>query len=102
MLAREARRVGMPWRDGVSLCVRELAAALLPAQADLELDGLADRFDVPLVGRHTAMGDAQAAAAIFAALQRPAAQAGATTLGGLRSLADEGRLRLARRRGLVS
>jgi DNA polymerase III epsilon subunit-like protein len=100
VLAREARRSGLPWRDTASLCVRELAAALLPASADLALEALADRFGVPLVGRHTAMGDAQAAAGIFAGLQRPAAKAGATTLGGLHRLAEEGRLRLARHRGL--
>jgi hypothetical protein len=47
------------------------------------------------------MGDAQAAAGIFAALQKPAAKAGVTTLGGLHRLAEEGRLRLARRRGLA-
>ena len=92
VLAAEARRAGLPWRDPPMLCTRELAAALLPAGADLELEALAARFSIALAGRHTALGDAWAAAHVFAALAR---LAGEVSLGRLRALAEEGRRRLA-------
>jgi len=99
MLASEARRVALPWRDPPALCTRELAAALLPSDAGLELEQLADRFGVAVTGRHTALGDAVAAARIFAALLRRAEAAEAVTLGALRALAEEGHRRLLRRYG---
>jgi DNA polymerase-3 subunit epsilon len=98
MLVREARRAGVPWRQAPSLCTRELAAALLPARADVELDALAARFDVALIGRHTALGDARITAEVFAVLSRLAIRSGVATLGALRALAEQGARRLAYRR----
>lgn len=95
VLAAEARRAGLPWRDPPILCTRELAAALLPARSGLELEALAERFSIAIVGRHTALGDAWAAAHVFAALSPLAARTGVANLGGLRALAEEGRRRLA-------
>ena len=42
-----------------------LSMVLSPSQTDHTLDGLADRFGIDNVARHTALGDAQATAAIF-------------------------------------
>jgi DNA polymerase III subunit epsilon len=92
VLAAEARRAGLPWRDPPMLCTRELASALLPAGAGVELEALAARFNVVVAGRHTALGDAWAAAHVFAAL---AGLAGNVSLGRLRALGEEGRRRLA-------
>ena len=92
VLATEARRAGLPWRDPPMLCTRELAAALLPVRAGVELEALAARFDVAVAGRHTALGDAWTAAHVFAALTR---LAGNVSLGKLRALCEEGRRRLA-------
>jgi len=99
VLARESRRAALPWRDPPVLCTRELAAALLPLHAGLELEDLARRFDIEIVGRHTALGDVLATARLFDILLRQAEAAGASSLGALRALAEDGRHRLARRRG---
>lgn len=101
VLARESRRAALPWREPPALCTRELAAALLPAHAELELDALARRFDIHIAGRHTALGDALATRRLFDALVRRAEAAGASTLGALRMLAEDGRRRLARHHGMA-
>jgi DNA polymerase III epsilon subunit family exonuclease len=98
ILVRESQRAGIPWREAPSVCTRELAAALLPSDADIELTALAARLGVPVLGRHTALGDARATAQIFTELTRLATRSGATTLGSLRAIAVDGARRIAQRR----
>jgi CBS domain-containing protein len=68
ILKREARRAGLAWKKPRSLCVRLLAAAADPNLPDYSLETLADWLDIPIAGRHSALGDATAAANIFLAL----------------------------------
>jgi DNA polymerase-3 subunit epsilon len=54
--------------DNLPLDTLLIAAFLFPEFADHSLDALADRLGVGIVGRHTALGDAMATAAVFARL----------------------------------
>jgi len=65
VLAAEARRARLHWTPPASLCVAELAAVALPEARRIDLDALAQRFDIAIDGRHSATGDALAAGAIF-------------------------------------
>jgi DNA polymerase III epsilon subunit family exonuclease len=51
-----------------ALCTMRLAAALHPGWTDVTLESLAARFGVPVVGRHTARGDALIAGALMLGL----------------------------------
>ena len=65
--ARRARRLPRP--AVVALDTRRLSVALDPAYRDrAELETLAERLGIPVVGRHTADGDARLAGAILVAL----------------------------------
>jgi CBS domain-containing protein len=68
VLEREVRRAGLAWKKPRSLCVRLLAAAAEPNLPDYSLETLADWLDISIAGRHSALGDATAAANIFLAL----------------------------------
>ena len=68
VLARECERIGVVWQHGLSLDVGLLAQAIEPNLADHSLDSLASWLNVEIVGRHSALGDAAAAARIFLAL----------------------------------
>jgi DNA polymerase III epsilon subunit-like protein len=65
ILAREARAVGRRGPDNPTLCTMRLAAALHPDWTDVTLDTVAARLGVAVRDRHTARGDAEAAAAIL-------------------------------------
>jgi DNA polymerase-3 subunit epsilon/CBS domain-containing protein len=80
MLEREAARAGMEWRKPRSLCVRLLARLAEPGQSDYSLDALAARFGIAVPQRHSALGDARAAAEIFVALLPKLQQRGIRTL----------------------
>jgi DNA polymerase-3 subunit epsilon len=60
-----------------------IAAYLFPEFTEHSLDGLADRLGIPIVGRHTALGDAMATAAVFARLLDLLEARGITTLNAL-------------------
>jgi DNA polymerase-3 subunit epsilon len=62
------------------LCTRRLAAALRPGWEDGTLEGLAASLGVPVVGRHTARGDAVTAGAIMLGLLPELARRGHRTL----------------------
>lgn len=81
MLRHEARRHGVAWREPRALDVAFLAAGLDRELVDSSLDSLALRFGVEVSGRHTALGDARATAAVFAALLPHMQAAGIRTLG---------------------
>lgn len=68
MLQGEATRAGLPWAKPRSLCVRLLGVVANPRLHDQSLDTLASWLGISISGRHSAKGDARAAAEIFVAL----------------------------------
>ncbi len=80
MLKAESDRNGIPWHPHRSLCVRQLAALFAPGPADSSLDAIARWLGIGIEGRHSALGDARAAAAIYAALVPRLAEKGISTL----------------------
>jgi CBS domain-containing protein len=68
MLAAESRRAGREWSKPRSLDVRTLGMLVAPDLASHSLDGLAAWLGIEIVNRHSALGDAEAAARIFIAL----------------------------------
>ena len=67
MLEHETARAGLEWHKPRSLCVR-LLAPVEPDQPDQSLDAIAARLGIAIPDRHSALGDARAAAEIFVAL----------------------------------
>jgi DNA polymerase-3 subunit epsilon/CBS domain-containing protein len=67
VLRHEAARVGIPWYEPPMLDVAQLFASLQPAH-DLTLEAVAAALGVTIQRRHTASGDALAAAQIFSRL----------------------------------
>ena len=65
VLEKEAARHRLTWRKPRSLCVRLLASLAVPTLHDPSLDRLAAWFEVEIRERHSARGDAEAAARIF-------------------------------------
>jgi len=80
IIEHEARRAGVAWQKPRSLCVRLLGAIANPGLPDQSLETLAAWLGVTSGGRHTALGDALAAAAIFAGLTPHLAARGINTL----------------------
>ena len=66
-----------------------LSAVIHPNQESHRLEAIAERFDVPVIGRHTAMGDAIVTAEIFIKLIPLLAQQGIHTLGQAREAAQK-------------
>ena len=71
MLKAEHDRRALAWRPYRSLCVRQLAALFAPGPADPSLDAIAKWLGVGIDDRHSALGDASAAAAIFVSFGSP-------------------------------
>ncbi len=65
-----------------------LSAVIHPSQASHRLEAIAERFNVPVTGRHTAMGDAMMTAEIFLKLLPLLAEQGIHTLGQAREAAQ--------------
>jgi DNA polymerase-3 subunit epsilon/CBS domain-containing protein len=80
MLEREATRAGLSWKKPRSLCVRLLARLVEPGQTDLSLDAIAARLGIVIEDRHSALGDARAAAEIFVTLLPKLQERGIRTL----------------------
>lgn len=76
----EAARRGLAFERPRSLCVRLLANVAEPTLPDYSLEMIASWLGVPIVGRHSALGDATAAAEIFIALLPRLADRGVRTL----------------------
>lgn len=68
VLEGECRRADLPWQRPRALCVRLLATVANPNLPGYSLDMIASWLGVRIDGRHSAIGDALAAADIFAAL----------------------------------
>ena len=81
MFERECRLAGLEWSKPRSLCVRLLATVANPNLAGHSLEALASWLGVEISGRHTALGDAQAAGAIFIALLPELRKRNVRTLG---------------------
>jgi DNA polymerase-3 subunit epsilon/CBS domain-containing protein len=68
VLARECERAGLAWKQPQTLDTRLLAEVVEPALADYSLESLASWLRIGISDRHSALGDARAAASIFHAL----------------------------------
>ena len=68
VLKRECERAGLAWRQPQTLDTRLLAEIAEPALADYSLESLASWLGVEISNRHSALGDARAAAHVFHAL----------------------------------
>ena len=68
-----------------------LSAVVHPNQASHRLEAIAGRFDVPVIGRHTALGDALVTAEVFQKMLPLLAQMGIYTLGEARLAAQQTR-----------
>jgi DNA polymerase-3 subunit epsilon/CBS domain-containing protein len=80
VLEQESKRAGIPWHKPRSLCVRLLASVAKPNLPDYSLDAIAAGLGIAITGRHSALGDATAAAAIFIALLPKLQEKGIRTL----------------------
>jgi DNA polymerase-3 subunit epsilon/CBS domain-containing protein len=79
---RECTLAGIEWRDRYWICVQALARFLSSQQLAVEsLESLADRYEVTIKNRHSALGDAQAAAEIWVAMVPELRLKGIRTLG---------------------
>lgn len=80
IIERVRRAHHRPPLRNTALCTMRLAAALHPGWTDVTLEALATRLRVPVVGRHTARGDALVAGALMLGLLPELAGRGHRTL----------------------
>jgi DNA polymerase-3 subunit epsilon len=66
-----------------------LSAVVHPQQESHTLEAIAERFDVPVIGRHTALGDAIVTAEVFVKLIPLLAEKGIHTLGQAREVSQK-------------
>ena len=80
MLKRECARAGLAWTPPPALDTRLLAEIAEPELADYSLESLAAWLGLEITDRHSALGDARAAARIFQALVPKLRERGIRTL----------------------
>ena len=80
ILRREHQQASLEWRTPRFLDVAMLARQLLPTLPDYSLDTIAARLEIDIQNRHTATGDALAAAKVFIALMPAMRVAGIRTI----------------------
>ncbi len=91
VLKRECALAGIEWQERHWLCVQVLARLVSSTHLAVDtLESLADWLGVTITGRHTALGDAKAAAEIWTALIPRLREKGIRTLG--EALMASGRL----------
>jgi CBS domain-containing protein len=90
VLKSECARASIAWEDPPRLCVRALAVFVKPGLADTTLEGLCRWLGITITGRHSAAGDAMAAAEIWARLVPMLVQKGIRTLGEAAAAAVQG------------
>ncbi len=98
LMRHEAHRAGLAWRDPAALDTGLLAAGLNPGLVDTSLDALAVSLGVAIAGRHTAFGDAEAAARVYVAMQPQLLAAGVRTLAQAQALCRKPEALLERQR----
>lgn len=96
MLQLEMRAAGRDWSPAHSLDVMLLYAGLFPERNSYLLDDMATDLEVPVIGRHSALGDALTTAEIFVRLVPLLIARGTATLGAAEKLQSETRARLSR------
>lgn len=84
-LSMEMQRVTGRALQGPTLCTVKMARRLVPHLARRNLDALARHYDVSIVGRHRAGGDARATARLLQHLLRDAHRQGIDTMNHLTS-----------------
>ena len=89
MIRREAHLARRPWVTPPTLDTLLLFSATSPDSTDLRLEAIAECLGVAIHGRHTALGDARAAAEIFLRLLPTLRARGASTLSDLLALCQE-------------
>ena len=98
VLRAEIARAGLAWTEPAALDLARLAAALEPRAPDMTLDGLAMRWGVPVIGRHTALGDALLSAELWRRALPRLAERGVTSLAEAHAFAARARALVARQR----
>lgn len=83
ILREECRRHDRPWEDFVFIDTLRLASLLNPAMGRLDLESLAQLYQLDLHGRHTALGDALVTAELFLRMVTRLQMQGFNTLGEL-------------------
>ena len=84
VLDAEAARHGLDWGWNAALCLRQLATCLLGPETMMmlgDLEALADHYRVPVVDRHTALGDAAITLGVYHRMLPSLAARGIVTLG---------------------
>jgi DNA polymerase-3 subunit epsilon len=94
VLRTEMQRCGRDWRPIVSLDVMLLYAGLFPDRHALRLDDIAADVGVPVIGRHSALGDALTAGEIFVRLVAVMTAQGIATLEAAQALQQKAARRL--------
>lgn len=100
VLRAEAARHALAWAPPTALDLARLAAVLEPRETDLSLDGIAERWRVPVRARHTALGDALIAARLWASAIARLEARGIATFGEARAFAARARRLIAHQRRL--
>jgi DNA polymerase-3 subunit epsilon len=80
ILRSEMKRCDRDWQPVTRLDVMLLYAGLFPDRHSLRLDDIARDLDVPVIGRHSALGDALTTGEIFVRLLTAMAAQGVDTL----------------------
>jgi DNA polymerase-3 subunit epsilon len=99
-LGKAVAAIGQSWSPPPSLDTVWLYLALEPLARSAELSTVAERLEVAVEGRHTALGDSLMTAAIFARLLARLAERGILSFGEARFLCDTARQRRGKDSGL--
>lgn len=94
ILRAEMQRCGRDWQPTASLDVMLLYAGLFPDRHALRLEDIAADLDVPVIGRHSALGDALTTGEIFVRLLATMSVQGLDTLEAAQSLQQKAARRL--------
>ena len=94
ILRSETQRCGRDWRPAGSLDVMLLYVGLFPDRRALRLDDIAAALDVPVIGRHSALGDALTTGEVFVRLIDALSAQGFDTLEAAQALQHKAARRL--------
>jgi DNA polymerase-3 subunit epsilon len=94
ILYSEMRRCGRDWSPAARLDIMLLYVGLFPDRRSFRLDDIAADLAVPVIGRHSALGDALTTGEIFVRLLAAMAAQGIDTLGAAQGLQQKAARRL--------